>query len=72
MRPHWFWPCIVLPVDFAVKAITPKDTVVGYVQVQGNSVFLCGHNLAVVPLHQVNTSDLMPVGEQQVRAFACS
>lgn len=55
-----------------MKAITPEDTVVGYIQVQSHSVFLCGHHLAVVPLHQLDTSDLMPVGEQQVRAFTCT
>lgn len=55
-----------------MKAITPEDTVVGDIQVQSHSVFLRGHHLAVVPLHQVDASDLMPVGEQQVRAFACT
>lgn len=54
-----------------MKAVTPEDTVVGHVQVQSHSVLLGGHHLAVVPLHQVDASDLMPVGEQQVRAFPC-
>lgn len=61
-----------VPVDFPMKAVAPEDSVVGYIQVQSHSVFLRGHHLAVVPLHQVDTSDLMPVGEQQVRAFTCS
>lgn len=64
-RPH-------LPVDFPVKTITPEDAVVGNIQVQSDSVLLCGHHLAVVPLHEVDTSDLVPVGEQQVRAFTCT
>lgn len=55
-----------------MKAITPEDAVVGYIQVQSHCVLLCGHHLAVVPLHQLDTSDLMPVGEQQVRAFTCA
>ncbi|TNN81510.1 hypothetical protein EYF80_008282 [Liparis tanakae] len=33
--------------------------------VQSYRVLLGGHHLAVVPLHQVDASDLMPVGEQQ-------
>lgn len=61
-----------LPVDFPVETIAPEDTVVGYVQVQSDGVLLRGHHLAVVPLHQVDTSDLVPVGEEQVRAFTCS
>lgn len=61
-----------LPVDFPVETIAPEDAVVGYVQVQSDGVLLRGHHLAVVPLHQVDTSDLVPVGEEQVRAFTCS
>lgn len=61
-----------LPVDFPVKSITPEDTIVGHIQVQSHSVLLGGHHLAVVPLHQVDASDLMPVGEQQVRALPCT
>lgn len=61
-----------LPVDFPVKAITPEDSVVGHVQVQGHSVLLGGHHLAVLPLGQVDASDLVPVGEQQVRALPCT
>lgn len=60
------------PVDFPVKTITPEDAVVGDIQVQSDGVLLRGHHLAVVPLHQVDASDLVPVGEQQVRAFTCS
>lgn len=61
----------LVPVDFPVKTITPEDTVVGDIQVQSNGVLLRGHHLAVLPLNQVDTSDLVPVGEQQVRAFTC-
>lgn len=61
-----------LPVDFPVKTIAPEDAVVGDIQVQSDGVLLRGHHLAVVPLHQVDTSDLVPVGEEQVRAFTCS
>lgn len=55
-----------------MKAITPEDAVVADIQVQSHSVLLSSHHLAVVPLHQVDASDLVPVGEQQVWAFACS
>lgn len=55
-----------------MKAITPEDAVVGHVQVQSYSVLLSGHHLAVVPLHQVDASDLVPVGEQQVRTLPCT
>lgn len=63
---------MVLPEDFPVKAITPEDAVIGHIQVQSHGVFLRGHHLTVIPLHQVDTADLMSVGEQQVRAFTCS
>ena len=62
---------MVLPVDLAVEAVAPEDAVVGHVQVQSHSVLLCGHHLAVVPLHQVDAPDLVPVGEQQVRTLPC-
>lgn len=55
-----------------MKAIAPEDTVVGNVKVQSHCVLLGGHHLAVVPLHQVNAADLMPIGEQQVRALPCT
>lgn len=61
---------LFLPVDFPVETIAPEDAVVGYVQVQSDGVLLRGHHLAVVPLHQVDTSDFVPVGEEQVRAFS--
>lgn len=54
-----------------MKAITPEDTVVCHVQVQSHGVLLGRYHLAVVPLHQVDASDLMSVGEQQVGAFPC-
>lgn len=60
-----------LPVDLAVEAVAPEDTVVGHVQVQSHGVLLRGHHLAVVPLRQVDASDLMAVGEEQVGAFTC-
>ena len=61
-----------LPVDSPVKAIAPENPVIGHVQVQGHCVLLRGHHLAVVPLHRVYASDLMSVGEQEVRAFPCT
>lgn len=61
-----------LPVDFPVETITPEDAVIGDIKVQSNGVLLRGHHLAVVPLHQVDTSNLVAVGEEQVRAFTCS
>lgn len=54
-----------------MEAIAPEDAVVGDVQVQSHGVLLRGHHLAVVPLHQVDTSNLVAVGEEQVRAFTC-
>lgn len=55
-----------------MEAVAPEDAVVGHVQVQSHSVLLRGHHLAVVPLHQVDASDLVAVGEEQVGAFTCS
>lgn len=55
-----------------MEAIAPEHPVVGHVHVQSHSVLLGGHHLAVVALHQVDASDLMPVGEQQVRALPCT
>lgn len=60
-----------LPVDLAVETVAPEDPVVGHVQVQSHGVLLRGHHLAVVPLHQVDATDLMAVGEEQVGAFTC-
>lgn len=54
---------ICLPVNFAVKPITPENTVVGHVQVQSHGVPLCRHHLTIIPLHQVDAPDLMPVSE---------
>lgn len=54
-----------------MEAVAPEDAVVGHVQVQSHGVLLRGHHLAVVPLHQVDASDLMAVGEEQVGAFTC-
>lgn len=55
-----------------MEAVAPEDAVVGHVQVQSHGVLLRGHHLAVVPLHQVDASDLVAVGEEQVGAFTCS
>lgn len=54
-----------------MEAVAPEDAVVGHVQVQSHGVLLRGHHLAVVPLHQVDASDLVAVGEEQVGAFTC-
>lgn len=55
-----------------MEAVAPEDAVVGHVQVQSHGVLLRGHHLAVVPLHQVDASDLVAVVEEQVGAFTCS
>lgn len=55
-----------------MEAVAPEDAVVGHVQVQSYGVLLRGHHLAVVPLDQVDASDLVAVGEEQVGAFTCS
>lgn len=54
-----------------METVAPEDAVVGHVQVQSHGVLLRGHHLTVVPLRQVDASDLMAVGEEQVGAFTC-
>lgn len=59
------------PVDLAKEAVAPEHAVGGDIHVDGHSVFLRGNDLRVVPLHQVNTPDLVSVSEHQVGTFTC-
>ncbi len=58
------------PVYFVLKTVTPVHAVGGDVDINGHGVLLSRNHLCVVPLHQVNASDLVPVREHQVRAFS--
>lgn len=58
------------PVYFVLKTITPEHAVGGDVYINGHCILLSRNHLRVVPLHQVNTPDLVPVREHQVRAFS--
>lgn len=60
------------PVDLAMKAVAPEHAVGGDIHADCDGVFLRGNDLRVVPLHQVNTPDLVSVREQQVRTFPCT